>query len=361
VQGKLKVLLVQLGSTGDCLFVTTIARQIKEVDYPGCHLTWMIGSKYKPAILNNPHVDEILGIPMHTIDDLNKCRDDIPNIVNEFQRERNFDKVFITDHTPGNYDNFYGTTRTSLFRGYPHKVTVPVEPVLDLLNEEIEQVNGFVSGNKLKGNKFNIMFECSPQSAQSNMNLEMAYNISRNIIKKFPFVKIILSSHNKLTDVDPGIVDGSVLTWRENAELTKSCHLLIGCSSGISWLNTSNGSAKIPMIQSVNPTYYGAQLTASLKIDFQYFGLSTEKLIEIANPTEKELVDCVSMIIEKGFSKAYLKYKNYRQIRFFNRSFLFDILFKRGFAGINMDKIRLTSLLLRSYLHGKLSQDKNIS
>ena len=65
--GKLKILLVQLGSTGDCLFVTTIARQIKEVDYPGCHLTWVIGSRYKPAIINNPHVDEILEIPVNNI------------------------------------------------------------------------------------------------------------------------------------------------------------------------------------------------------------------------------------------------------------------------------------------------------
>ena len=37
----MKVSLVQLDANGDCLYATTIARQIKQ-DYPGCHLTWWI-------------------------------------------------------------------------------------------------------------------------------------------------------------------------------------------------------------------------------------------------------------------------------------------------------------------------------
>ena len=353
---KLKILLVQLGSTGDCLFVTTIARQIKEVDYPGCHLTWLIGSRYKPAIINNPHVDEILEIPVNNIEDLAKNRMDIPNLVRKLQDERKFEKIFITDFTHENSDNFYGTTRTSLFRGYPHKIKIPVDPVINLVDSEINRVNKFLFENNLKDSTFNILFECSPQSSQSNMNLEMAKKIAYQVIEKFPFVRVILSSHNKLSDTHQGIIDGSVLTWRENAELTKNCHLLIGCSSGISWLNTSSWSAKLPMIQSINPNYFHATLTASLKIDFQYFGLITDNLIEIADPSEEELLDCISLVIEHDFSKAHSKYRKHREIRFFNRSFFFDLLFKNRPGLLNMGKVQLLFLLLRTYIQIKLSK-----
>ena len=44
------ILLVQLFSNGDCLYATTIARQIKQ-DYPGCKLTWAIASFCKDIIV----------------------------------------------------------------------------------------------------------------------------------------------------------------------------------------------------------------------------------------------------------------------------------------------------------------------
>ena len=56
-----KILLVQLFSNGDCLYATTIARQIKN-DYPGCHLTWAIAGFCKSIIANNPFVDEVVEV-----------------------------------------------------------------------------------------------------------------------------------------------------------------------------------------------------------------------------------------------------------------------------------------------------------
>ena len=56
----MNILFVQLGSMGDCLLATTIARQIKEVDYPNCHLTWMIGDIFETVIKNNPYVDDTI-------------------------------------------------------------------------------------------------------------------------------------------------------------------------------------------------------------------------------------------------------------------------------------------------------------
>ena len=54
-----KILMVLLNSNGDCLYGTVIAKQIKEVDYPGCHLTWVVNTNCKQSIENNPFVDKI--------------------------------------------------------------------------------------------------------------------------------------------------------------------------------------------------------------------------------------------------------------------------------------------------------------
>ena len=60
---KQNILLVHLNSNGDCLFTTVIAKQIKEIDYPECHLTWAISNRCKQTIILNPHVDQIWEIP----------------------------------------------------------------------------------------------------------------------------------------------------------------------------------------------------------------------------------------------------------------------------------------------------------
>jgi hypothetical protein len=56
------ILLVQLYANGDCLYATTLARQIKH-DYPGCHLTWAISPSCKSIIDLNPYVDAVRLVP----------------------------------------------------------------------------------------------------------------------------------------------------------------------------------------------------------------------------------------------------------------------------------------------------------
>lgn len=51
-----RILLGQLGSYGDCLYATTVARQIKQ-DFPGSTLTWAVGSMYADVLDQNPHDD----------------------------------------------------------------------------------------------------------------------------------------------------------------------------------------------------------------------------------------------------------------------------------------------------------------
>ena len=60
-----RFLIGQLGSFGDCLFATTVARQIKN-DYPDCHLTWAVGSIYRSILDGNPYIDDIWEFPLST-------------------------------------------------------------------------------------------------------------------------------------------------------------------------------------------------------------------------------------------------------------------------------------------------------
>ena len=58
---KKRIALVQLFSNGDCLYATTVARQIK-TDYPGCYLAWVIAGFCKNILDENPFVDEVIDL-----------------------------------------------------------------------------------------------------------------------------------------------------------------------------------------------------------------------------------------------------------------------------------------------------------
>lgn len=313
----MKVLLVQIGSVGDCLLVTTIAKQIKEKDYPGCHLTWMIGDRFKEILNNNPHVDEIIEIPLdYTDESIIKARKNIPITIEKLkQKGEIFDKVIITDCCSVNEHQFWGTFRSIYFRIYQeiygHKITISPEPVIYLSEQEILNVKNFISKHDLdKEDCYPILFECSPKSKQSNMTFEKAFEVSKKIVQRHPNVKIILSSKEKFTENYPNIIDGSVLTFRENAELLNHCKLLVGSNSGITWLNASTWSKKIPMVQHVKKyEEYLVSISASVELDYKYFGESTDDLIELLSPDDETFYNCISDVIENSVRLAKCKYK----------------------------------------------------
>ena len=88
-----KILLVQLYANGDCLYATTIARQIKN-DFPNSHLTWAIASSCQNIIKNNPFVDKILEVNDVRKDDIQGFRKFIKNAKSGTYGL--FDEIFIT-------------------------------------------------------------------------------------------------------------------------------------------------------------------------------------------------------------------------------------------------------------------------
>ena len=301
---QVRVLLVQLASMGDCIMVTAIARQIKEIDFPGCHLTWLIGSRYTPAIKNNPYVDAVIEISLSSITDIHKQKRLInDHIVNAGGYDK-FDKIFVTDYTPINFGNWFGTTRSALFRCYPHKLKVNAQPIIYLTDEEKANVAAFCHKNSINNFSYNVLFECAPQSGQSLMTLEKAKEITGQVLSKNPNIKFILSSNQPFISRNPNIIDGSSISWRENAELANYCNLMVGCSSGISWLCTSQWTKALPFIQIINPHFNREKiLSASMKIDFRYFGIDTKNLIELYNPSDDILQECILSATENKFNQ----------------------------------------------------------
>jgi ADP-heptose:LPS heptosyltransferase len=320
----MKILLVQLGSNGDCLFVTTIAKQIKEIDYPGCKLTWMIGSNCSHIIENNHFIDEKIIIPIKDINDLWYKRNHINDTIQEETINYNFDKIFITDFTKENSKLRFGTTRSTLYRCYNHKITISPEPLVFLNKQEIENVYNFCYKNLIIKDGNNILFECSPQSGQSNISLEKAIKISELVLSNKNDLKIILSSNIKFTHSNKNIIDASVLSIRENAELVNYCNLMIGCSSGLTWLATSNWSKKIPMIQLISPHFKNGIIPASVKTDFEYLGLPLNSIIELYDPNDKLISECIISVYQYGFNFSRKLFDQYSFKMFKNNRLLFE-------------------------------------
>jgi ADP-heptose:LPS heptosyltransferase len=297
-----KILLLQLMSNGDCLYATAVARQIKE-DYPGCHLTWAIASFCKRIIENNPYVDDVLEIP-------NVSRDTATGIVRQLRKDLTetdkygkFAEVVFTQIIDDNLANYDGCTRASIFRGYNRPITVPVTPVLRLSADEIRKAENFAASKKLGNFKNVILFEFAPQSGQVALTPAMALSIAERITR-IKDTAIILSSAIKIEETS-NILDGSSLTLRETAALTHYCTLLLGCSSGITWISTSDAGKSLPMVQILDPYAYWVN---PISRDFQRFGNDVTRVIELYDNNAEKIVACVTDVLATDIETARKKY-----------------------------------------------------
>ena len=297
-----KILLGHLNSNGDCLYATAVARQIKH-DYPGCHLTWAIGSACRPSLDGNPHVDEVWEVPLGRISEetVVAAWQQFEHEAGERRKKGDFDEVFLTQYSYGRLQNYAGTTRSSVFRGYPGPITVPIAPIVRLSLKEIENVRHFAMVHRLVDRSEVILFECSPKSNQSFVTPDFALAVTQQLIAAFPAVSVILSSNVSFQSADERIIDGSVLSFRENVELTKHCSLLIGCSSGISWLSTAESAKLLPMIQLIKDDFW-----TSMVNDHRHWGLATNKIIEMTTCPVDTVYRCVEAIFKRGFDTARL-------------------------------------------------------
>jgi hypothetical protein len=298
------VLLGQLGARGDCLYATAIARQIKH-DLPDCHLTWAVGSMCRAIVEGNPYVDEIWEFPMANHGEMIAAWETFHRRAEARRAAGDFDEIFYTQIYPDNFKNFDGTVRASIFRGYPHRITVPITPIIRLNQKEVLHVENFVNLNDLGTGAPVILFEYSGNSGQSFVDFDFAETVALLIVKKHPLARVILASHQQFKPAHPRIICGSRLSFKENAELTKYCTLLVGCSSGLSWLATSDWAKPLPSVQLLSRH---TSVFASFVHDHTHFGLPVDGIIEITDCLPEHVAACIDAILLEGFSCAQARF-----------------------------------------------------
>ncbi len=301
----IRIALVHLLRFGDVLYATLIARQIKR-DYPRSHLTFIVAREYASILVANPHVDSVEAIDLSVVGD--PYREGWRSVRRSVERRvasGEFARAFFTQVLPDNLALYDGLIRSTTYRGYDGKVKGPHRPVLVTTAEEQERALKFAVDHGFSQFRHVFLFECNPGSGQSFMNTERAETIAQSVLAVTEGdVLFVLSSPAPLAKSIHGLADGSQLTFRENAALTHYCTGFIGCSSGLTWLATSEAARSLPMLQILtrDPSHY--LCFASVACDFRKFGLDRSKLIELPDPDDARIVECLRRWIEKGYATA---------------------------------------------------------
>ena len=330
-----KFLIGQLGRYGDCLYATTIAKQIKH-DYPDSHITWAILKKYKSILYLNPDVDETWEFDFEGNAYADQGWKVFETEALKRKEKGDFDEL-IFSQIPPDYSYYDGTIRSSILNAYKKPITVAVNPVIRLSEEEILNVKRFAEKNQLASFHDIILVEYSPGSGQSFMNLELSKTLMNKLLGTFSNICFILSGPVKYQSTDFKIIDASELSYRENAELVNYCSLLIGCSSGITWLATSDWAKKINTIQILNREYINF---AGIKYDFDYWNIMCDNVIEITCENSDHIASCLTTILKTNFINAKEQfdevyepgYNGFREIMkyliVFNKKRILPVLFK---------------------------------
>jgi hypothetical protein len=288
-----RVLIGQIACFGDCLYATTIARQIKH-DTPDAHVTWAVAAKYRSILDHNPDIDTIWELPIHTRD-IGKA-DWIPfeRQAEEMRRRGEFTEIHYTQIIDIHIEKFLTTLRNTVFRIFGQPITVDVRGIVRLTDAEVSRVSAFAERHRLASFRHVVLFECTPSSLQSQLSIDFALRLARAITDRHPDVAFVLSSHQELpTDVER-VFSARELTYRENAELSKHCSLLIGCSSGISWLTTSDWAKKLPMLQLLNER---SHIFCGFTFDHELNGLDTSAIIEMTRYDFHDALACVEQML----------------------------------------------------------------
>jgi hypothetical protein len=333
-----KILLGMLVANGDCLMATVLAKQIKK-DYPGCHLTWAISNLCRGVIDGNPDVDAVWEIQLNNKKEAEKegwYRFESAALQRKERGE--FDEVFFTQIYPNNVHRFDGTTRSTIYNAYPHPVTVDARPVLRLTEEEINKVAEFAATHQLHRYKHVLLFECSSFSGQSFVTPDWALEVSRRLLNVREDLFIILSTHLPMDNLPPRMAVASALSLRENAELTKYCSLLLGCSSGITWIATTDWAKRLPMLQFLKR---GKGFTfASVAYDHRYWGLDDQLIIETTNEDISVAVKMVLQVLENGVPAVRKEFHMQLRPRIISLLKYWFMFFRKGKFGKSFQIIR---------------------
>lgn len=354
MSNRKKNVLIQLFSNGDCLFATTIARQIKN-DHPGCELTWIVSSKCKNMLINNPDIDVIEEV---AIPDIAQNEEVFDRVVKEAVKKKKngiYAEVIIPQLLGNNMKYYDGTVCSSIYRSSGLKITVETAPILFLTEKEKEAAGQFAQEYKLHTFRNVVLFESAPQTQQLNLTDEIILDYTQRILKE-ENTCVILSGPRPYNFGHPKIIDGNTLSIRETVALTHHCTLLLGCSSGISWAATSIAAKPLPMVQILAPDAYYFN---PLSLTFKKLRKPTDELIELIHFDSEKLEAVFVDMFREGFREARIKHNQVVKPKFRLYRGIIHHFLKRGrlaeiatFVRINLKENGFNISMLKYMLMG---------
>jgi len=295
-----RILLGQLTANGDCVYATILARQLRH-DNPAAHITWAVSTQCAGLLKNNPDIDETWEIPVQGWN----AHELIWRI---FQREaverslrREFDEILLSQIWPDNARNYDGTVRPSILRSYGRPISVPIENVIRVTDEEAETVDAFVRENSIEGFEHRILFECSSRSGQSFVTPDLAQDIADKIYAVLPNATVIFTTSEPMTLRDERSRYAGALSLREIAHLTHACSLFVGAGSGCTVLATSTAAKKLPFVLLLKAD---TSVFASFAHDFAYFGIDHPGIVEMTDEDPARIAACVALVASEGAAPA---------------------------------------------------------
>jgi hypothetical protein len=291
-----RILLGQLAANGDCAYATTLARQLRH-DYPNAHLTWAISSSCARLLDNNPHIDEVWEVPARGWNtQAAMWRVFEQEAFRRYQR-REFDQIFLSQVWPGNLQNFDGTVRPCVLRSLGRPITVPIETVLHLTNDEIDRVQAFTLDNDLEHFEHRILFECESRSGQSFITPDLAQDVAQALYKLLPDATVIFSTIKPMTLKDKRSRYAGQLSLREVAQLTHACTAFVGAGSGGTVIATSGAAKPLPtvLLLKADTSVFG-----SFAHDFEYFGIDHPGIVETSNENVGRVAAIIAHVCVEG-------------------------------------------------------------
>lgn len=295
-----RILLAQLGANGDCLYATVLARQIKH-DHPDCHLTWAVARQCRPILEGNPHVDEVWewDVPPPARE---RAWAALESAVLHIQSGSDpYDAVCLSQIWPLNYRRYDGTIRPSILRAWPGGITVPVDSVIMLSEQERERVAAFARRHALEQRAHVILFECSSNSGQSYVSPAFAQDVARRVAAELDDCLFILSTSEPVDSDLPMVVSAQELGIREHAELTHYCSVFVGCGSGLTVAATAGAARELPNIQllSAHTSVY-----ASFHHDFEYWNKPAGRFVEMGDASAERTAAAIVACRNRGLEAA---------------------------------------------------------
>lgn len=307
-----RILLGQLGAKGDSLYATILARQLRH-DYPDAEITWAIFDQNADLLLNNPHIDVVWKVPQ------GNAQDSIlmwsvfeQEAVRRFVR-REFDRVVLSQIHPNNFQNYDGTVRPCILRAYGAPITVPIENVIELTDDEIARVEMFARESKLDRFEHRVLFECSSRSGQSFMTPDLAQEVAARLYEKLPDVTVIFNTHLPMELKDERSRYAGTLSLREMAHLTKHCSLFVGAGSGGTVSATSTAACALPMIQLLEKS---TSVFGSFAHDFEYFDIKDRPILEMTDEDPEHIAVCITAMCRGEVEAAFARFNGRIEVTF---------------------------------------------